>query len=184
MNIDNILVIHPKDETTDFLSVIYRDINATVIRNPVSKSKLKDLMKSADRIIMLGHGTPSGLGYLRNHELYSLVDSTLVYLLREKNDNIYIWCHADEFVKKYDLKGFSTGMFISEVAEAEFFRVVATGEEISISNNKFAKILSENVLKNGTEILDVLKKDYYSADSSVISYNNNRLYNFRIQEIL
>ncbi|MEK6828918.1 MAG: hypothetical protein AABY15_02245 [Nanoarchaeota archaeon] len=178
MNNDNILVIHPKDVTTDVLSVIYNDINATVLRQPTSKKRLKELIKAADRVIMLGHGTEYGLGYLRNYELYNLIDSSLVYLLREKKDNIYIWCHADVFVKKYGLAGFSTGMFISEIAEAEYFNVKATGEEISKSNNDFSRIVSENVHKKGSDILKALKEGYHSADSKVVIYNRERLYNF------
>ena len=73
-------------------------------------------------------------------------------LLSEKKENVFIWCNADEFVKKHsknffvnyfnnflffsfffffeisvptyftflDLKGFYSGMFISEVEEAEY----------------------------------------------------------------
>lgn len=55
------LVIHPKDQTTDFLSVIYDDKDWTIINTNVSKSYLKTQIKSHDRIVMLGHGTDKGL---------------------------------------------------------------------------------------------------------------------------
>ena len=178
MNNDNILVIHPKDVTTDVLSVIYNDINATVLRQPTSKKRLKELIKAADRVIMLGHGTEYGLLSLVNHNPYAFIDSSLVYLLREKKDNIYIWCHADVFVKKYGLSGFSTGMFISETDEADYYNVKATAEEIWYSNNNFSRIVSENVHKKGSDILKALKANYKSAHSEVIIYNSERLYNF------
>lgn len=174
----NILVIHPKDVTTDVLSVIYRDINATVLRNPVSKKTLKELIKAADRVIMLGHGTAYGLGYLRNDQLQPLIDSSLVYLLREKKDNIHIWCYADDFVKKYGLSGFSTGMFISEMQEAEYLGVDTDIDEINTSNANFARIIAENVNKSGAEILKALQKEYLNSTSDVVSYNGKRLYNF------
>jgi len=181
-NHKNILVIHPADPTTDVLCQIYRDINATVIRKPIPKSKLKKLMKEADRIIMLGHGTGDGMGFVEYKDGYpiyitNLIDSTLVYLLREKKDNIYIWCHADQFVEKYGLSGFSTGMFISEVIEADYYDIDATESEIEESNDKFAKLVRDHVQKDGETIKNILKEDYV-LDSDVARYNHERLYNF------
>ena len=107
------LVIHPKDTTTDFLSLIYEDKDWTVITDNISKSALKRQIKAHDRIVMLGHGMETGLiGFNR-----LVIDSNLVYLLREKHC-VCIWCNADKFVLKYGLKGFYTGMIISEVQEA------------------------------------------------------------------
>jgi hypothetical protein len=40
-----------------------------------------------------------------------------VYLLRDKI-GVYIWCNANVFVEKYGLKGFYTGMIISEYEES------------------------------------------------------------------
>ena len=51
------LVIHPKDLTTDFLCEIYANTDYTVISRHPGNSKLKELIKSHDRIVMLGHGT-------------------------------------------------------------------------------------------------------------------------------
>lgn len=178
MNNKNILVIHPADPTTDVLCQIYRDINATVIRQKIPKSKLKKLMKDADRIIMLGHGTPSGMGFVERGYITTIIDSTLVYLLREKKDNIYIWCHADEFIKKYGLSGFSTGMFISEMDEADVYGIKATEKEIEESNNKFARIVRNYLHKNGEELKTILKEDY-DLDSDVARYNHERLYYFK-----
>ena len=177
-----ILVIHPSDPSTDVLCQIYRDINATVIRQKIPKSQLKKLMKEADRIIILGHGTKDGMGfveYKQNIPLYitKLIDSTLVYLLREKKDNVYIWCHADKFVKKYKLSGFSTGMFISETIEAEYYNIDATEDEIDISNEKFAKLLRINIHKDGETLRNIIKEEYV-LDSNVARYNHQRIYNF------
>ncbi len=180
-NNQNILVIHPSDSTTDFLSFIYKDINATVICQPISKSRLKKLIKEADRVIMLGHGTEYGMGYVEKGSITKVIDSTFVYLLREKEDNIYIWCHADEFVKKYGLSGFSTGMFISEVAEAEYFNVRATENEVKESNERFARVVRIHVHKKGEDLKNILKNEYV-LDSDVARYNHERLYNFRKDE--
>jgi len=69
------LVIHPKDYTTDFLSVIYDNKNWYVITTNVSKSHLKNQIKSHDRIILLGHGTELGLIGFEHF----IIDSTYVY---------------------------------------------------------------------------------------------------------
>jgi len=108
------LVIHPKDSTTDFLKVIYSEKDWTIIDdNNISTSKLKENIKSHDRIIMLGHGSDKGL-FGQNR---LIINSNLVYLLKDKNC-VCIWCNADEFVKKYKLNGFYTGMIISDYDEA------------------------------------------------------------------
>jgi len=175
-NEEKILIFHPKDPTTDVLCQIYRDINATVIRNRISKSKLKKLMKEADRIIMMGHGTHLGTGYVDKGFIDSTINSDMVYLLREKKENVFIWCNANIFVEKYNLQGFCTGMFISEVEEAEFFKVDATEKEIEDSNNKFAKIITENILESGEKILEAVLNAYPDSESNVIKYNSERMF--------
>jgi hypothetical protein len=56
------LVIHPKDSSTSFLDVVYNSIeNKTVIDGGINKTTLMELIKSHDRIMMMGHGSPQGL---------------------------------------------------------------------------------------------------------------------------
>lgn len=159
------LVIHPKDETTDFLSKIYEGKGFTVVIDNISTSKLKNLISENDRIIMLGHGTPKGLlGYGRN-----IIDSNLVYLLKSKIC-ISIWCFADVFVKKYKLRGFYTSMFISEIYEASyegFYNI--SQNEIDSSNNNFSNVLSKYLDDN--DILEKVKLEYGSSDSEIVKYN-------------
>lgn len=66
------------------------DISNDVITKRPLKKSLKDNIKSHDRIVMLGHGTESGL---LGHGRY-IIDPTMVYLLREKIC-VSIWCNAD-----------------------------------------------------------------------------------------
>lgn len=164
----NTLVIHPNDNTTKFLSVIYTDKNFTVINDNVSKKELKHAIKSHDRIIFLGHGTEHGLiGFNR-----CIIDSTLVYLLRDKI-NVYIWCNADKFVKKYNLKGFYSGMIISEYDEAEYFLVEANYDDIAISNKLFTEALAVNI-----DDLDMREGFHkiYDGDNPIIDYNKKNIY--------
>lgn len=162
------LVIHPKDSTTDFLSVIYSDKDWTVINKNTSKKILKEQIKTHDRIVMLGHGTKEGLiGFDR-----LVIDSTWVYLLREKIC-VCIWCNADVFVEKYGLKGFYTGMIISEYEEAIMYCVPTNSFWISESNTDFAL-----AIKNSIDDENMLEKAklLYEGNTSVVEFNRNNLY--------
>lgn len=94
-------VIHPKDSTTDFLSLIYEGKDWTVITEDVSRKYLERSIKDHDRIIMLGHGDKNGMF---GHDKY-IINSSASYYLKSK-EIVAIWCNADEFVKRYRLKGF------------------------------------------------------------------------------
>lgn len=162
------LVIHPKDSTTDFLSDIYLGKNWTVITTNISNGLLKRLIKTHDRIVMLGHGTEKGLiGFNR-----FIIDSKLVYLLRDKFC-ICIWCNADVFVKKYGIKGFYTGMIISEYEEAIMYCVKTDSISINESNNRFAYAIKSSI---DDKNMLVKAKSIYDFNSSVVEFNRNNLY--------
>ena len=116
------LIIHPNDRSTDFLKPIYQSvIDATVITGGVSKDELYKLIESHNRVMMMGHGSPWGLfscGKFNTNDSY-IIDNGTVHLLLQKKNSIFIWCNADKFVNRHELKGFYSGMFISEVGEAE-----------------------------------------------------------------
>jgi len=167
----NTLVIHPQDQTTDFLSVIYKDTNWNVINTNPSKKYLKEQIKLHDRIIMLGHGTENGLiGFNR-----LVIDSSLVYLLKDKL-NICIWCNANVFVEKYKLKGFYTGMIISEYDEAVMYNIKTNYQFINDSNMDFANAIKLSIQENNVN--DMLKqtKLLYEGNTSVVNFNRNNLF--------
>ena len=162
------LVIHPKDTTTDFLSEIYSDKDWTVITTNPTKKHLIQQIKEHDRIVFLGHGTEKGLlGFGR-----LVIDSDLVYLLREKQC-VCIWCNSDQFVEKYGLKGFYTGMIISEYEEAIMYCIPSDSHWISESNTDFAL-----AIKNSIDSDDMLNnaKTLYEGNSAVVEFNRNNLY--------
>ena len=163
------LVIHPKDETTDFLKSIYEGRGWSVINEICSTKHLKESIKSHDRIVMLGHGTPYGLigfgGFL--------ITPSLVYLLREK-DCVCIWCNADKFVEKYELKGFYTGMIISEVMEANMYNINSIQSEVDNSNKMFAESIKN--AKCSDSMLSEAKKNYTSDNCEIIKFNELNLY--------
>jgi hypothetical protein len=163
------LVIHPKDSTTDFLSDIYLDKDWTVINNNPSKKFLKEQIKSHDQIIMLGHGTEKGLlGFNK-----FIIDPSLVYLLKDKHC-ICIWCNADKFVDKYKLKGFYTGMIISEYEEALLFNIPTNLFFLTESNKDFAKAIKLSIDKKNDFVKNVLS--LYDGNSAVVNFNKQKIF--------
>lgn len=162
------LVIHPKDNTTDFLSQSYFESDITLVTDVnTSKSKLKDLIKSHDKIIMMGHGTKDGLISNKRH----IIDSSYVYLLRDKIC-ICIWCNAFDFFSKYKLKGYATGMIISEIDEAVTYGVNCSPIEIRVSNDLFAKSLKVSLQ---SEDVRTTLLESYVGDSDVMFFNKGNI---------
>ncbi len=175
------LVIHPDDHSTDFLKPIYSDItDATVITGGISKEEIREMIKQHDRVIMLGHGSPNGLfsiGKFHSNEgfLGMIIDHTMVEALRGKKDNLYIWCHANQFVERHNLNGFYSGMFISEYGEAAAYSVKCKEGDIEQSNELFASIIGKNILKESKQLCEDAKSLYYIQDNLVNEYNKQRL---------
>lgn len=162
------LVIHPDDKTTHFLSTVYADKDWTVMtNNKCSKSLLKSLIKSHDKIVMMGHGSPMGL--FGNGRM--LVDSNLVYLLRDKLC-IGVWCHANDFFTKYKLKGYATGMVVSDSDEADYYNLNYTLSDIDYSNKLLADSLKASV---DSDDMRVLLLDHYDGDGDVILFNKSNI---------
>lgn len=177
------LIIHPKDPSTSFLSIVYENIpDKTIITGDVSKRQLADLIDRHERVMMMGHGSPDGLfsvGQFRNIWNGLIIDESLVWLLNEKNNNVFIWCNADKFVNKYGLKGFYSGMFISEVREATYCGVFGTDQElVDESNFGFCNILSKHIIHQKETIYENVMKEYgvIAETNPVAFYNHNRLF--------
>jgi hypothetical protein len=171
------LVIHPEDKSTDFLKEVYSDKNWTVINDgAISKTKLKQAIKDHDRIVMMGHGTEYGLISGNINFFRYVIDSDWVYLLRDK-ETVCIWCNADGFVPKYELKGFYTGMIISEFGEADIYGIETKSGDIDYSNTLFAAALKESI--DAPNFLESMKQKYDSGYNNVIEFNKQNLYERR-----
>ena len=122
----NTLIIHPKDESTDVLKYIYSsENNYTVINGQISKIDLYKLIQSHFRTIFIGHGTSRGLSNINMFKYKGeyIIDYKFKNVLERSNQNIYLWCYADRFVKNNALKGIFTGMFISDLQEAKRYNI-------------------------------------------------------------
>ncbi len=177
------LIVHPEDRSTDFLKPIYENVSdATIIHGGVSKAQIKQLITEHDRIMMMGHGSPSGLfscakfGGDNDYSAF-IIDQTMVEELSSK-ECIFIWCNADQFVTKHNLKGLYSGMFISEVGEAFYCGLPNTPQSVvDTSNNSFARWMGENVNMTLNEIYHNTMDNYevLAMDNPVADYNAQRL---------
>lgn len=178
----NTLVVHPNDKSTSFLDIVYSSIpNKTVITEGISKVELMMEMKNYDRIMMMGHGSPWGLFSVSQFkDSYGyIIDMSFVDILKEKKDNVFIWCNADQFVSKHNLKGFYSGMFISEVVEARYCGLPkAKQKEVDESNFGFCNIISKYINEESNVIYENVKKEYgvLAERNEIAKYNNSRLY--------
>ena len=178
------LIIHPEDFSTTFLETVYQNLmDKTLVTGGVSKEQLKKLVEKNERIIMLGHGSPSGLFAVGQFGFYSdlIIDHTFVPLLRKSKSNIFIWCYADAFVNLYNLKGFYSGMFISEVEEANYCGLPFISQEmVDESNYAFGNILSDNLCQDANIIYHNVRTKYgvLAKKNPVALYNWERL-NFK-----
>ena len=144
------LVIHPQDASTQFLSAVYAGKGYDVLAG--SEHGVNELLSDYDRVIAMGHGIPSGLLSTGKFPGAFALDVESVPGLRGK-DNVYIWCWADKFMNEHALRGFSTGMFISEVGEAAANGIEATQEMVNHSNALFASVMRK--LIDGPDLLRV-----------------------------
>jgi len=178
-----ILVIHPDDRSTDFLRPIYQGLsNITVVTGGMTQEKVIEHIQQHDQVIMLGHGSPFGLfsvGKFEDTRGY-IIDYSTVNALKEKNNNIFIWCNADRFVQFHNLKGIYSGMFVSEVGESVYCGIPSTQKQVSESNNVFAEVLGyqlltgtsfEQVYNNTSQAYGVL-----AESNQVAEYNQQRFY--------
>ena len=174
------LVIHPKDTSTDFLARIYADKDWDVIRAWYKdQASLKRFMDCYDRIIMMGHGTPSGLlntgTFYKDWQPY-VIDNFFVDLLQTK-ETISIWCHSDQFARHYKLPGFHTGMIISEVHEAQYVlgETPLTAEETLDNMNLFADAVGRHI--DDPDLLEMQRsiRKEYNRDDLVSVFNRKNI---------
>ena len=173
------LVVHPKDASTDFLKPIYEGISNKTVISKGNKLKVMDLIEAHDRILMMGHGSPNGLFAMSSFISGSayIIDNSIAPLLKNKT-NVFIWCNADKFVERNELKGFYSGMFVSEVGEANFCGLKTDQQEVNESNCSFSIALAK-VIEESIDDMHKSVEELYSivAQKNIVAqYNLERLY--------
>ena len=171
------IVVHPSDPSTRMLSEIYKGIEGVTLFD--SWKQRKEILKAIaaapkdEPILLLGHGCPSGLYDMRYGIVIGDADADL---LKDRPNLVGIWCYASSYAAKHGLKGFFSGMFISELEEALINGVEASAEEINDAAWNFC-IIFGLLLRGGSsleEIAGVLMDPCY-IDSDLTEFNYSRL---------
>lgn len=171
------IVVHPSDPSTKMLSLIYEGIeDVTLFDSYLQRDEILSALAAAPKdepVLLLGHGSPNGLFDLR----YGLIlkDSD-AELLQDRPNLVGIWCYASSFAYKHGLKGFFSGMFISEEPEAWVNGVEADAEEIDGKAWDFAGRFGE-LLRSGKPLGEAAAElmDPRHRDSELTRFNYDRL---------
>lgn len=145
------------DNDTFILNNIWANLDCKVITigkdNVTRKDIDKAISEETDTLILAGHGSPDGLygyGYglgCKDFDTDYAVDEDNKDLIKAKN-LICIWCYAADFGKQQNLKGFFSGMFISNGIEALLFNIIAQSEKIWQLERNFCDNLNELIRTN------------------------------------
>jgi hypothetical protein len=178
----NTLIIHPSDPSTEFLEVAYRDMpDKTLVTGDLAIDEVRGLIPSYDRVLMCGHGSPSGLFSVGRFwgTLDYIVNETFATHLRTKANNIFIWWYADQFVNRHGLTGFYSGMFISETGEAMICGLRGiTPEMVDESNLAFCMSLARYMNEDAGTLYSNVTREYgmTALRNPVARYNHQRLF--------
>lgn len=175
------LVIHPNDPSTEFLSVLYDDREEILcLHGEESRNRLGSILyhlPHGEPVMLLGHGSPSGLFRPEDGANCLYVGKSFAYSLR-RHPVIAVFCHACRFAESHQLHGLFSGMIVSEPGEALEYGIPTTAEELERENGLFAETLA-GFLWSGAlfrEIPALMKAAVGDDAPEVRKYNYNSLY--------
>ena len=183
---NKILIIHPKDATTYDFKQMYQNLSHSQVVTSHSKNRVRLALRDTDAkvIVFCGHGTQDGLlspSVKQGNKLFDannkrfLFDVSMLYLLKGKTV-LFFWCYANVFTQRYNLKGFASGMFISDLNECSECCVNATGEQLNESNRLISDALKALVTHPQVETINHLEfilERYQSIDNPIVAFNRN-----------
>lgn len=159
-----VIYVNSMDDTED-LRLVYDKLDCEVLYN-ASKSTVREYLckiPEGATVIMLGHGSGSGL--FDHNWMGYCIDSTMVQFLRDKKC-VGIWCHASDFARRYDLKGFFTSMFISNRCEAWGYGYEGEDSEIFGHTRKFCLDVNQYLIE-GKPFEEWIENLYLNADTTI-----------------
>ena len=173
-----VLVIHPDDRSTDMLKAVYEGKGYDVISDPrISDEEVVEQIKSHDKIIMLGHGTPYGLiSWNRTTgKVRYVINDSHAELLKTK-ETYSMWCHSDTFFERYNMKGFHSGMIISEEMEALMYDIVGySDEDIAESMMPLMYAMHDTIEMEDLEEMKRIILERYNANDPVTWFNRRNI---------
>ena len=173
-----VLVIHPDDRSTDMLKAVYEGKGYDVINDPsISDDEIVEQIKSHDKIIMLGHGTPYGLvSWNRTTgEVRYVINDSHAELLKTK-ETYSMWCFSDAFFERHDMKGFHSGMIISEEMEALMYDIVGySDEDIAESMMPLMYAMHDTIEMEDLQEMKRIILERYNAKDPVTWFNRRNI---------
>ena len=173
-----VLVIHPDDMSTDMLKAIYEGKGYDVINDPaISDDEVVEQIKSHDKIIMLGHGNPYGLiSWNRaTGEVRYIINDSHAELLKTK-ETYSMWCHSDEFFENHGMKGFHSGMIISERSEACAYGIRGyTDEDVAMTMMPLMFAMHDTLEMEDLEEMRRIILERYDADDPITAFNRKNI---------
>ena len=174
----NVLVIHPDDRSTDMLKAVYEGKGYDVINDgSISQEDLIKAIEEHDTIIMLGHGTPDGLlaGDKKLGFIGYLIHDGHADLLKTKK-TYSMWCYSDEYFERHGMKGFHSGMIISEEIEALMNGIVGySDEDIAESLMPLMYAMHDTLEMEDLEEMKRVILERYNADDPVTAFNRENI---------
>lgn len=172
------IVVHPDDPSTKMLGMLYEGIEGvTLFDSWRQRKEILEAVAAAPReepVLLLGHGCPKGLYDLQNGYLVIRPDDA--DLLKDRPNLVGIWCYASSYAYRYGLKGFFSGMFISEPQEALANGVTASAREIYGKACDFSRRFGD-LLREGKPLAEIAAEltDPRHRDSELTRFNYDRL---------
>ena len=159
------------------LALIYEGIEGVTLFD--SWEQREEILKAIgaapkdEPILLLGHGCPHGL-YDMRHGL--VIKDSDAALLKDRPNLVGIWCYASDYAHAHGLKGFFSGMFISEEPEAWVNGVDADPEEIDDKAQDFSERFGE-MMRSGRPLEEIAAElmDPRHRDSELTRFNYCRL---------
>lgn len=178
------LVIHPKDRTTEFLNKLYlgrKEVNLLTQDNTSDEvRKAIHHLPSSQPIYLLGHGSVDGL-FSRRDDTGAfdriIVGHKHAYYLQRRGNIVGIFCNANLFAEKEHLHGLFTGMIISEMSEAQEYNVETSQEELDRENILFVQRLV-HLLNDDTplRLIPDLMREMDTSKTALTRFNYERIY--------
>ncbi|MBQ6102458.1 MAG: hypothetical protein IJL06_02185 [Kiritimatiellae bacterium] len=149
------------------------------------------IAEEEDALVLCGHGSPRGLfdpSAMARGDLLAiarnppyLVDARNAPSIRARRV-VGVWCYAAAFAESAGLRGFFTGMFVSNPKEASFVGCPGRDSAATITEQEvlFCRRVNE-LLRAGTPPSEWIPRLNAQADRSlgVVRYNYDRLRFFR-----
>jgi hypothetical protein len=88
-----------------------------------------------------------------------------------------MWCHSDEFFENHGMKGFHSGMIISEEMEARMYGIIEfNDEEIAESLMPLMYAMHDTIEMEDLEEMKRIILERYNANDPVTWFNRRNIF--------